>query len=89
MALSIPFIDQTDGHIDFFNTCARIFNRPGLPATDLAVYMRAIRANNAQEICDAFKHWISTERHFPAPVEIRQVIQQQKLDATGLMKLRD
>jgi len=74
MTTSIPFIEETKAHADLVNTCARIFNHPELREEDLAVYLSAIPAMNAQEICDALVFWISSERRFPFPLDIRSLI---------------
>jgi len=90
MAVSIPFIEETHEHLDWLSTIAIVFDGPkSLSKTHLAVYLRAMRAKNAQELINAFRHWLCTERRFPYPIDIRQLIEQQRLDAIGCMSVRD
>jgi len=71
MTLPIPFIDETKEHVELINACARIYGRPELTEFDLAVYIRAIGANSAQEIIKVLKLWLHSCNNFPAPTDIK------------------
>jgi len=93
MTLSIPFIDETKEHVELINACARIYGRPELTEFDLAVYIRAIGADNVQEVIKNLQLWLHDATRFPTPAEIRRRIYNEKSyhasdEEKNVMKLR-
>jgi len=78
MKNSIPFIDQTDEHVELLNACARIFNQQKLNNLFLCLYVTSIGAENVQEICAAVRFWTRYKRNFPMPIDLHETIQYMK-----------
>jgi len=60
--------------------CTAIFHGPKLHHHDVAVYLKAVCCPDPDKVIEALKHWLLNERHFPAPVDIRQLIEQKADD---------
>jgi len=56
--------------------CTAIFNGPKLYQHDVAVYLKAVCCPDPDKVIEALKHWLTNERHFPSPVDIRLRIRQ-------------
>jgi len=49
-----------------------------LEENEVAVYLNAIGSTDGKAVVAALRHWLANERSFPAPVDIRQIIEQAK-----------
>jgi len=60
--------------------CTIIFNGPKLSHHDVAVYLKAVCCPDPDKVIEVLKRWLPNERHFPAPIDIRQLIEQKISD---------
>jgi len=60
------------------HSIARLLGGQQLEENEIAVYLNAIGSTDGKAVLAALRHWLAHERSFPAPVDIRQIIEQQQ-----------